>query len=108
MPLDLYWHGEMSLIVAYQKAYIRKTSLLAYQVANYMKVGFELAQGNVWGGKGKKYLEMPPYKDPVITETVILSKQDLEEKHRNLMADNMAFLMRKDMSVNEQVFGRES
>ena len=107
MPLDLFWHGEMTLISAYEKAYIRRTSLLAYHTANYMKTAFELAQGNVWSGKKGKYHEMPKYQDP-IKKSAVLTKENLEIKHRNLMADNMEFLMRKDRKINGEIFSRNS
>ena len=107
MPLDLFWHGEMTLISAYEKAYIRRTSLLAYHTANYMKMAFELAQGNVWSGKKGKYHEMPKYQDPM-KKAAVLTKENLEIKHRNLMADNMEFLMRKDRKINGEIFSRNT
>lgn len=107
MPLDLFWHGEMALISAYEKAYVRRTTLLAYHTANYMKTAFELAQGNVWSGKKGKYHDMPKYKDPIGKKTEV-TKENLEIKHRNLMAENMAFLMRKDNRINGEIFSRNS
>lgn len=99
MPLDLFWHGEMALLGAYEKAYIRKVSYMAYQTANYTKTAFELAQANVWAGKKKKaYHEMPKYEDP-IKKPQHITKENIESKFRDLMADNMAFLERKDRSI---------
>lgn len=104
MPIDLFWHGEMALISAYEKAYIRRTSLLAYHTANYMKIAFELAQGNVWSGKKGKYNQMPEYKDPIRGKNTV-TKENLEIKHRNLMAENMEFLMGKDRKILDGLFG---
>lgn len=108
MPTEEFWHGRLTLISAYEKAYIRRTSYLAYNVASYMKNGFELAQSNVWSGKKHKYMEMPVYKDP-IKKPLNITVENIETKHRNLMAENMAFLERKDRSVtSDGIFSGKS
>lgn len=91
MPLDVFWHEELEMIGSYEKAYIRNTSFMAHQNASYIKIAFELAQSNVWGGKGKQYHEMIKYEDPIKTPTV-LTKENMELKFRKLMNSNMEFI----------------
>lgn len=65
MPLHAFWHGDMRLLDAYQKAYMRDRSYTAWLNGNYTMVAHSIAFSNAFAKKGQKQQEYPQWKDPM-------------------------------------------
>lgn len=51
MPLHEFWHGEESLLYAYEKAYYNDMYQRAYVIGAYNEAAFSIVYGRVWGDK---------------------------------------------------------
>ena len=94
MSADEFWFGEIELLKAYKKAYIRNTSYTAWWQGNYM---FEAISKAIYNGFGrtKKTDEPKQYdiwKDPI--QQLELSKENSEEKFRRQQYEQNAWLSR--------------
>lgn len=97
MPLDEFWHGDLRLLEAYQKAYVRNVSYVAWRQAEYnrfaMEIGAKNAMATKDSGRIKDWIE---WKDPVnMKRKKIITQENLdseflkEQKSQNAWLHNM-------------------
>ena len=83
MPLDEFWHGDLRLIEAYQKAYMRDKSYTAWLNGAFI---FEAHSKAISNGnrtkKSDKVEEYSQWKDPVPKKKKIITKENLESEFR--------------------------
>ena len=83
MPLNMFWHGEMELLQAYQKAYYSNASYTAWMQGYYNFVAHSISLGNAFAKKGAKPVEYPKYKDPMDKLNAPIEKpRDVEDAFR--------------------------
>ena len=94
MSTEEFWHGDMRLLEAYQKAYMRNVSFTAWQQGQYTNVAFSVVMSNAFAKKGTKKAEYPIWKDPFerIAKREI-TKENIEEEFRIQQAQQNAWLM---------------
>ena len=94
MPLDQFWHGDLRLLEAYQKAYIRDKSYTAWLNGAYVFEADSKATYN--GNRSKKSDPVEQYgewKDPVkTTRKRLTTKENVEQEFRNLQAQQNSWL----------------
>lgn len=94
MPLDEFWHGDLRLLEAYQKAYRRDKSYTAWLNGAYI---FE-AQSKVSHNanrtkKSDKVEQYADWKDPVETKSKPkITQENLEYEFRQTQFDQNAWL----------------
>ena len=96
MPVQEFWHGDMRLFGAYQKAYLRDKSFTAWINGQYNFTAKELSLANAFAKKGAKRNEYPKWKDPFekeVKETI--TSENIEDKFREQQADLNAWLGNK-------------
>lgn len=86
MSLHDFWHGEMDLIYAYEKAYYNNLYQTAYVNGLYNTQAFTIAYGNAWN-KGKKAdygkdIQMVDMIDQLNQKQAEMSLKYKEEKKR--------------------------
>ena len=79
MPMHEFWHGDIDLIYAYEKAYYNHLYQSAYIHGAYNNSAFTIAYGNAWS-KNKKidYGKEIPMRDLI---------QELNEKQAEMNAE---------------------
>jgi hypothetical protein len=65
MPLSEFWHGDMRLFEAYEKAYIRNVSYTAWLNGKFNYIAHSVALANGFAKKGSPAKDFPDWKDPV-------------------------------------------
>lgn len=94
MPLEEFWHGDLRLFEAYQKAYIRDKSYTAWINGAYVFEATSKATSN--GNRSKKSDPIEQYadwKDPVqTTKKTNITQDNLEEEFRSSQANQNAWL----------------
>lgn len=94
MPLDEFWHGDLRLLEAYQKAYIRDKSYTAW--VNGSRV-FEANSKAVANGNRTKQSDpveqYSEWKDPIPNaQKPKITKENLENEFRREQANQNAWL----------------
>lgn len=94
MPLEEFWHGDIRLLEAYQKAYRRDKSYTAWINGSYI---FEANSKAITNGnrtkKSDPILEYSQWKDPIEVETKDnITKENLEQEFRTSQANQNAWL----------------
>ena len=98
MPLNEFWHGDMRLFDAYQKAYYREKSFTAWMNGQYVFEGLNKAIYNGFGRQRKsdKAEEYSPWKDPMERfDKPRIAKENVEEEFRKQQADQMGWLFNR-------------
>ena len=94
MPLDEFWHGDLRLLEAYQKAYMRDKSYTAWLNGAYIFEASNKAVSN--GNRTKKSDPVEQYsdwKDPVQTKSkTIITQDNLESEFRKEQFNQNAWL----------------
>jgi hypothetical protein len=93
MSTDEFWHGDMRLLEARQKAYMRDVSYRAWVEGQHTSVAFSTVMANAFAKKGAKKAEYPAWTDPFekISKKVI-TKENIEEEFRIQQAQQNAWL----------------
>ena len=97
MPLDEFWHGDMRLLEAYQKAYLRDVSFNAWYQGQYNLSAFGVIMANAFAKKGQKPAEYPKWKDPIHKELYRpkITKENIEKEFRKQQADQSDWLFKR-------------
>lgn len=96
MPLDEFWHGDMRLLSAYQKAHIRNQSYTAWLQGQYNYAAYGVVMANAFAKKGAKKEEYPSWVDP--TEKLFkpkITRENVEQEFRKQQAQQNAWLFQK-------------
>ena len=83
MSLHDFWHGDIRLLDAYQKAYMRDKSYTAWINGAYVFESNSKAISN--GNRSKKSDKVEQYdswKDPVKKKKKVITKENLEQEFR--------------------------
>ena len=93
MPLNEFWHGDMRLLSAYQKAYYRDVSFRSWNEGQYNSAAFGVVISNAFSQKGKKAAEYPEWKDPIekISKPKV-TKENAELEYRKQQASQQSWL----------------
>lgn len=94
MPLDEFWHGDLRLFEAYQKAYRRDKSYTAWLSGAYV---FEAANKAIANGnrtkKSDPVEQYADWKDPVeIKQKTTITQENLEQEFRQSQSNQNAWL----------------
>lgn len=98
MPLDEFWHGDMRLFEAYQKAYYRDKSFMAWYNGKHV---FEAISKAIYNGFGRtkksdKAEEYLAWKDPMEEyEKPRITKENVEIEYRKQQAAQMGWLFHR-------------
>lgn len=94
MPLDEFWHGDLRLFEAYQKAYIRDKSYTAWINGVYIFEANSKVSANANRAKRTDpVLQYESWKDPVETKRkTTTTKEDVEYEFRSAQANQNAWL----------------
>lgn len=94
MPLDEFWHGDLRLFEAYQKAYIRDKSYTAWINGVYIFEANSKVSANANRTKRTDpVLQYESWKDPVETKRkTTTTKEELEIEFRSTQANQNAWL----------------
>lgn len=94
MPLDEFWHGDIRLFDAYQKAYVRNVSYVAWRQAEYNRFAMEIGAKNAMATKDRERInDWIEWKDPVRTKSkAIVTKENLESEFRKSQTNQNAWL----------------
>jgi hypothetical protein len=96
MPVDEFWYGDMRLLAAYQKAFIRNQSYNAWLQGKYSFTGHSIAMANAFAKKGAKREEFPDWKDPFEKfERRKITEENLESEFRKQQAEQNAWLFNR-------------
>lgn len=82
MPLNEFWHGDLRLFEAYQKAYIRHISYTAWCQGNYNRIAVEIGAKNSMITKKSDHIDKwLEFDDPI--EKIVKSKAKSSQKDDN-------------------------
>ena len=98
MPLNEFWHDDMRLFDAYQKAYYRGKSFAAWMNGQYVFEGLNKAIYNGFGRQKKSdpAEEYSQWKDPMERfEKPRITKENVEAEYRKQQASQMAWLFNR-------------
>jgi hypothetical protein len=94
MPLDEFWHGDIRLLGAYQKAYMRDKSYTAWINGAYVFEASSKAVAN--GNRTRKSDPIESYstwKDPIEkTKKTTITHENLEQEFRQSQTNQNAWL----------------
>lgn len=77
-----FWHGDMRLLSAAQKAYFRDRSYSAWVNGQYSFVAYQYAIHNAMRANAReKYFEYPEWTDPFERKQVV-TKETMEQRFR--------------------------
>lgn len=83
MPLDEFWHGDLRLLEAYQKAYIRDKSYTAWLNGAYIfEANSKVSHNANRAKKSDKVEEYSQWKDPIAKKKKIITRENLEVEFR--------------------------
>lgn len=96
MTTDQFWYGDLRLLQAYQKAYIRNVSYTAWCNGNYANMAHSISLSNAFAKKGAKQAEFPQWVDPFkkINKKKI-TKENLETEFRKQQIEQNAWLFNR-------------
>jgi hypothetical protein len=96
MTTDQFWYGDLRLLQAYQKAYIRNISYSAWVNGNYANMAHSISLSNAFAKKGAKKAEFPQWVDPFkkINKKKI-TKEKLETEFRKQQIEQNAWLFNR-------------
>lgn len=82
-----FWYGDVRLLLAYKKAYLRNTSYNAWVQGGYNFAAFTITLANAFAKKGQSPKTFPEWKDPVEKLEKMYIKQEKYEvvQHRQEM-----------------------
>jgi hypothetical protein len=93
MPLHEFWHGDMRLLQAYEKAYKRDKSYTAWINGAHI---FEASSKAISNGNRTRQsdpvLEYGDWKDPIQKPKPKITEENIEVEFRKQQADVMAWL----------------
>lgn len=93
MPLDEFWHGDLRLFEAYQKAYIRDKTYTAWINGAYV---FEANSKAIYNGnrtkRTDKAQEYSRWQDPIPKKKKIITQENLESEFRKEQFNQNAWL----------------
>lgn len=93
MPLDEFWHGDLRLFEAYQKAYLRDKSYTAWLNGAFI---FEANSKAIANGnrtkRSDKVQEYAQWKDPIPKKKKIITQENLESEFRKEQFGQNAWL----------------
>lgn len=93
MSTEEFWHGDMRLLEAYQKAYMRNVSFTAWQQGQYTNIAFSVVMSNAFAKKGTNKAEYPQWKDPFDSlQKKVITSENIEEEFRIQQAEQNAWL----------------
>ena len=93
MSTEEFWHGDMRLLEARQKAYMRDASYRAWLEGQYNTVAYSIVMANSFAKKGAKKEEYPNWQDPIIKITSKkITQENIEEEFRKQQAQQNAWL----------------
>ncbi len=96
MTTDQFWYGDLRLLQAYQKAYIRNVSYTAWVNGNYTNTAHSIALSNAFAKKGAKPTEYPQWSDPFAKiKKKKITKENLETEFRKQQIEQNAWLFNK-------------
>ena len=92
-----FWHEDMRLLEAYQKAYYTKTSYVAWLNGYYAFVGHSISLGNAFAKKGSKPKEFPKWENPMdkFKEKNKYKNINVEEEFRKQQIEQNAWLFNR-------------
>ena len=77
-----FWHGDIRLLQAYEKAYLRYVSLRAWYQGKYDYVAYGITMHNAFLKKGQKAEDFPDYVDPIERyEKPKIKKENVEKEY---------------------------
>ncbi len=83
MSLNMFWHGDMDLLNAYQKAYYSNAAYNAWLQGFYNFQAHSMSLSNAFAKKGSKPIEYPKFKDPMEKFNAPINEPiDVEEAFR--------------------------
>ena len=84
MPLDEFWHGDLRLLEAYQKAYIRDKSYTAWlNGARIFEANSKVSANANCTKKTDKVEQYDDWRDPIATKKKKITEENLESEFRN-------------------------
>ena len=87
MPLNEFWHGDLRLLNAYQKAYVNNIAYTSWANGKMNCIATSIAIQNAFASKGSKPVEYPQWEEPKIASKKPKGEQNnmmtQEEKERN-------------------------
>lgn len=94
MPLEEFWHGDLRLLEAYQKAYMRDKSYTAWlNGARIFEANSKVSANANRTKKTDKVEQYDDWKDPVQTKSkTIITQENLESEFRKSQFDQNAWL----------------
>mgnify|MGYP003336488723 CR=1 FL=1 len=95
MSHDQFWHGDPVLLEIYQRSYYRNVNYTAYINALYFNSAVEIALSNALRSKGQKYKsfsKIVKYVDIFENEENKITRENIEEKYRDLMVRQYQFI----------------
>ena len=94
MPLDEFWHGDLRLLEAYQKAYMRNVSYNAWFNGMYVRLAVETGAKNALATKKSERInDWVEYVDPIKENPFEnITKETAEEIYREQQAKMNAWL----------------
>lgn len=93
-PLDEFWHGDLRLLEARQKAYIRDKSYTAWlNGARIFEANSKVSANANRTKKTDKVEQYDDWKDPVESiQKNKVTKENIEQEFRNLQAEQNSWL----------------
>lgn len=93
MSTEEFWHGDMRLLEARQKAYLRDVSFRAWKQGQYTEIAISVVMANAFAKKGAKKETYPVWEDPIVSvKKKAITKEDVEEEFRIQQAQQNAWL----------------
>lgn len=87
MPLAEFWHGDLRLLTAYEKAYFRDVSYRAWWTGMYGQLAVSQGVNNAFAKSDSQRAPFPKYEDVVqkVDRKRTITKQNLEIEFRKQM-----------------------
>ena len=80
MPLNEFWHGDLRLLEAYRKAYIRNVCFVAWKQGDYNRIAMEIGAKNALATKKSEHIDRwIEFIDPIEK----IEKAKLKEKQQD-------------------------
>ena len=96
MPLDEFWYGDMRLLSAYQKAFIKNQSYNAWLQRLYNSEAGYVAVRNNLATKKTEQIKYGDYVDSMAKfEKPKITKENLENEFRKQLAEQNAWLFNR-------------
>ena len=94
MPLDQFWHGDLRLFEAYQKAYIRDKSYTAWiNGVRVFEANQKISHNENRSKQSDKDLTYDDWKDPIESKyQETLTPEEVEQEFRNTQASQNGWL----------------